>query len=85
MECPRFADARLDIFTPKNTITSVQLGDIRFNLSLAPELVLFMRRTGLGFARTLRDRLLPLADGEEEEVVDWDVGQPEALLMDLRL
>ena len=72
----------MDVFNPNTSGHTIQIGDYRFNDKRAPAMLVFMRRVGLGFTQELRDRT---AEDGEEKVQDWDVGEPEALLLDLRL
>ena len=66
--------------------------DIRFNTSETAALTLFLRRTGLGFTRSLRDRvrtaqteLTEAADASEAEEDDWDVGTIAGMGLDPRI
>ena len=81
MDCKTFADARMEIFNPKTGGHLIKVGDNRFNADQTKAMLTFMRRTGLGFSRVLRDRL----EDSPEEVQDWEVGEPGTLLMDLRI
>ena len=81
MDCKAFADARMEIFNPKTGNHLIQIGDIRFNADQTPAILTFMRRTGLGFSRVLKDRLEDSSEADQ----DWDVGEPGTLLMDLRI
>ena len=93
LECPVFADARMDLFNPKiNTSTDISIGDIRYNPSSTAALVLFMRRTGLGFTSTLKDQTVgPPSQADQDDPgsqEDWDdreVGPILGLAMDLRI
>ena len=85
MECKAFADARMEIFNPKTGGHLIHIGDIRFNADQIPAMLTFMRRTGLGFSRVLRDRLEDSSENSSEGVQDWEVGEPGTLLMDLRI
>lgn len=76
MDCQRSADSRLDLFNLKFTGTDICMGVVRFNTGQAAVLMLFLKRTRLGFTRSLTDRALE--DGEE--VQNWGVGESEALM-----
>ena len=54
--------------------------DISFAITQIPQLVTFLRRTGLGFCSVPRDRL---ADPEDDEVDDLDIGPIGSLGLDL--
>lgn len=92
MHRPMFADARMDLFNPRTAGTGVHLRDICFNTSETAALTLFLRRTGLVFTRSLRDRvrtaqteLTEAADASEAEEDDWDMGTIAGMALDLRI
>ena len=53
--------------------------DIRFDMDQIPALTTFLRRTGLGFIRDVRDRLAK----DDPEVDDLDVGPIGRISLDI--
>lgn len=47
-------------------------------------MMLFLRRSGLGFAKALKDRLLETPKETSDEL-GWDAGRKEALSLDPRI
>ena len=75
LDCPDFNDARNDLLPAPASQT------LLFEPNHLPQLVTFLRRTGLGFTQDLRDR----TEDAESEVEDLDVGPIEGMTLDLDL
>ena len=86
LECPILADAQKNLIShiqPSNPTTTSQTLDpppnTIFNNSYAPAIISFMKRTGLGFTRYVRDK----SSDNLSENKDIDVGPIGSLSLDL--